>query len=799
MSIPRIAAFQNDNYLKPKDDIDPNKKSKDPKYSLEYSQWIYSRFMKEGSAIKSDMAERFVTNRKYAAGNQDTQQYKDWIFGNEKNETGIPVSSDRIVKGTDTYQSNLNIEDLGLDNVNFDDIFSPLPKYVENIIGIMRSNHHDIVIDAIDENSGTAKEEMKFGAYISSQMKALIVRFNTVFNIPDTKEQPILPASLQELELFDNIGAFKLPYEIAMEKAIAHTFDISELDDAMKDDIVADLVTDNYACVVTIQNPNTGKFEQIRKDVLEIVLEDSKQYNFGDSSWGGYIEYYTIAKLRAETGWTEKEVSDLAEKYKGQFGNPQNFESDLDHGRYQYDDYRVPVLCSFWRAFDSEYYSERDTTNGPIQKYEPYKRNGKQAPKERNNRKLDKVTIRRLYNAKWVIDSDKVFNYGIVTNTPYNFGENDVEFPIRLVRGKGKSKIESMKPIEDQIFLTFLKTQNSIAKAAPPGIAIEWGSMQNIAFGKKKLSPKDSLRLYNLDGNIIYQLDAPSIPGQRGGHNPGKPVEELRGGLGSAITDGIQAIEFLYRQLDVITGIDGITSVTQQPNRDTGKAVTEMATAATSNTLKPIYNQFLYLKKSSAKVTAWQIQALVSDYSVKDLEDCPYFRSLGRANLVAIMTAGNYPPVVYGFIIEARATDNEKQRILETATAALQSGKNGIPAITYSEYSFILRFLNSGKSIKYLELWMAKKEQERAAEEQKRAEQNMKVQAEEQRKTDEQKAKNEQNKVGWEEGKELAIIAAKGSEERKTQTEKYILEEKLLDKQMRLQRMSQPTTNTSAN
>ena len=798
MSIPRITAFQNDNYLKPSDDIDPNKKSNKPDYSRDYSKWIYSRFMKDGSAIKSDMAARFVRNRKYAEGRQETQQYKDWIFGGGSNDVSIPVSSDRIIKGTDVGSNHLNIEDLGIDNVNFDDVFSPLPKYVENIVGIMRSNHHDIVIDAIDENSGTAKEEMKFGAYISAQMKALLVRFNTVFGIPDTKEQPVLPASLQELELFDNIGAFKLPYEIAMEKAIAHTFDISQLDDSIKDDIIADLIIDNYACLVTIQNPNTGKFEQIRKDVLEIVMEDSKRYDFSDSSWGGYIEYYTIAKLRTETGWDEKVVQDLAEKYKGQFENPQNFDSSQDHGRYKYDDYRVPVLHSFWRAFDKEFYSERNTSNGPIQKYEPYKNNGKREPKARNGRKLDKVTIRRLYNAKWVIDSEEVFNYGIVTNTPYNFGENDVEFPIRLARGKGKSKIESMIPIEDQIFLTFLKTQNAIAKAAPPGIAIEWGSMQNISFGKKKLTAKDSLRLYSLDGNIIYQLDAPSVPGQRSGHNPGKAVEELRGGLGNAITDGIQGIEFLYRQLDVITGIDGITSVTQQPNRDTGKAVTEMAVSATSNTLKPIYNQFLYLKKASAKITAWQIQALVTSYSVKDLEDCPYFRALGRANLIAILTAGNFPPVVYGFIIEARATDGEKQRILETATAALQSGKNGIPAITYSEYSFILRFLNSGKSIKYLELWMAKKEQERAVAEQKRAEQNIKVQSEEQRKTDQQKSENEKNKVGWEQGKELAIIQAKGEQERATQTEKYILEEKLLDKQMRLQRMSQPT-NTSAN
>ena len=41
----------------------------------------------------------------------------------------------------------------GWDNMNFEDIFSPAPKYINNIVGIMEAQDHDVVVEATDENS----------------------------------------------------------------------------------------------------------------------------------------------------------------------------------------------------------------------------------------------------------------------------------------------------------------------------------------------------------------------------------------------------------------------------------------------------------------------------------------------------------------------------------------------------------------------------------------------------------------------------------------------------------------------
>lgn len=792
MPIPRTSKYGSNSFLRPKEDIDPNKKSRDPKYALAYSKFIYSMFMTNNTVIKSHHESRLLKNRSYAEGRQDTSIYKNWILGTKSEAPKIPVADD----GTRKMVNSLQEEELGLENVNFDEVFSPLPKYVENVIGIMRSIDHDVLVDATDERSGTLREEVKYMSYVKNQTKALLAKYNAIFELSDSNEEKITPSSIMEMELFENVGAFKLPYEIAMEKAISHVHDENELDSELKDKIIADFMTDNMSCLVTIQDAVTGKAVPKRKDVLDVVLES------GDSpTYGGYIEYYTAHKLRIETGWKEERIFKLCQKHQGSFGNTGTANEEMnDSGDYNYDDYKIPILHCYWKAIDSEYYSDRDTDRGPMKKYESYRRNGSLPPKDRKDRKLTKTDIRRLYECKWILDSEEVFGYGIVTNSPYDFGKSDVVFPITIKKLTGKPKIESMIPIEDQIYLSFIKMQNAIAKAAPPGIAVEYNSIKNITYGNKKLTPKDMLRVYTTSGNLIYQVAPTSIPGQRS-YNAGKPIEHMPGGLGTAITDGFFAIEKLYNQLDIVTGIDGLTSNTLSPSRDTGKAISEMAMAATSNTLKPIYNGFLKLKTDSAKVTAWTFQASLSAYEEKELDQHPYYNALGLPNIIAVKAAGNFPPCVYGFKIEARATEQEKAKIEAAAQAGLQSGKNGIPALTFSEYSFVVRYLNTGHSIKYLELWISKKEQDRAAEDAAKSEQMIAAQAEEQRKTDEnnavleiKKAESEINKevtvaqakADAEKEKEIAVTQAKGKQDRATEELQHKNKMELLGLQIKL-------------
>ena len=784
MSIPLFDTYKEGGYLRPNEDIDPKLKSNDPTYCLNWAKYIYSAYVTGRSAITPEKIERIRKNRMYAEGRQDTSVYRDWIFGKRgKSKPTIPI----VDKDTNELVSDMIEENLAEKNLNFDEVFSPLPKYVSNIIGIMASQEHDIVVDAEDENSGTLKEEMKFEAWIREELKPVLEEFNIMLNIPDATQQQVKPKSLEELELFENIGAFKLPYEVAMEKLLSHTEFISKYEKLIKENIIADFVTIGMSATATYFDFNSGKVKYKWVDVEDLILENSRLNDFSDSSWGGYIEYYTVHQIRMETGLKEDDIYQLASKYVNMFGNPGSISPDMVDGRYNYDDFQIPVLHAIWKAVDTEYYTKKTKDGITSYHYEPYRttKKGKPIPPKvynKENKKTSKTSIRRLYHARWIIDTDYLFDYGIVTNTPYNYGTNDVEFPISMYKIKGKPPIESMIPVEDQIYLSYIKLQSAIAKAAPPGLAIDMNSLDNITWGNKKIKPRDSIKIYTVSGNIFYRLTPKGLPGMGNGGSPPTPITELKGGLGTAVADGIRAIEFLYHQLDVISGIDGITSANTTPSRDTGKAVSEMAIAATSNTLKPIYSGYIDLKERNAKCAGWMIAANLEAYD--DVKESPYFRAVGEGNLLAIKAASNFPPAVYGFRIEARLTEQQKQMMLAAAQAGLAGGKNGIPALTYSEYSFIVRHLTTGKSVKYIEMWMAKKEQERAIAEQKAAQEAQITQGKLTQELEQQKEESERALIQMQTEKELKIIAAKGEEERKTIREKYKYEGQILNKQL---------------
>lgn len=797
MAIPIIKSDGEGQFIRPRDEIDPKVKQGKPEYALSFCQYVYDNYRMNASAINSAMLDRFRKNLEYAEGRQSTEKYKNWIVGiSNKNSPTVPAGVD---ESTQNVLMDFIEEDVAMDQINFDEVFSPAPKYVANIIGIMQSQEHNVTVEATDERSGSLRDDMKWDSWVRNELKAELKKFNLMMEIPDFNEEEIKPSSIGELELFENIGAFKLAYEIGMEKLIEHTENISNFN-LIKDELIADFAVYGFAAMMNYQDPNTGKFVEKHVELEDVILENSKKRDYSDSTWGGVIEWYTIHELRLHTELEEEDLLTLVDTYKGEYGNPDNYEVELVTGAngayYKYDDFRIPVLHAFWKTIDSEYYTTKSKNGKEKTYYEPW-RDGNPKVFNNDNKKTSRTDIRRIYHGRWIMNSEFVFDYGILPNSPYNYGKKDTEFPIRLYRVKGKPKIESMIPIFDQIYLTYIKMQNNIAKAPPPGLAIEMSSVENIKWGNKKLTPKAVVQIRTVSGNYLYRLSPKGLPGGRylqGGNNF-KPFEELRGGLGTAVADGIQALEFFYKQLDVISGIDALTSANVTPSRDTGKAVSEMAQAATSNVLKPIYTGYLTLREQSARCVAWMIHSFLDAYD--DLRECPYYKALGLSNLLAVKQASKDLPPDYGFVIENRPTQAEKQTIYEAAKAGLAGGKNGIPALTFSEYSFIIRYLNTGRSIKYIEIWMAKKEQEAQMLQQKQAEQAQRIQGEENRKLEEAKQTTQADKIKLENEAQIQLERVKGEEERKTDDNRHKNEMELARMQIRLNLLQKNNTQNN--
>ena len=194
MAIPGLKGYEATNFVKPKDNIDPNKKQNNPAYSLDMCKFIYSQYRHNFTAINADMMQRFAINRSYAEGKQSTQKYRDWIVGGKKQDGPTPAPS--VNPTTQEIVRKMIQENIAEEQLNFDEVFSPLPKYVANIVGIMQGIEHDITVESEDENSGTLREEVKYRSWVKNELMPLLTRFNSDMNSPDLEDDVVKPASL---------------------------------------------------------------------------------------------------------------------------------------------------------------------------------------------------------------------------------------------------------------------------------------------------------------------------------------------------------------------------------------------------------------------------------------------------------------------------------------------------------------------------------------------------------------------------------------------------------------------------
>jgi hypothetical protein len=740
-----MGKYKQGNYLRPSDETSPSIKENDPGYSLDMSQYIYYLFDNDKAEITSSDRNRFDKTRLYAQGRQDTGIYKDLLLDNDRKDGPRTAAVDTDGKISETGRK-------GYMNVNFDDVFSPLPKLLNAIIGVLEGQEHNVFAQAIDENSLTLKEDIKSKAIIRGMFVEHLQKLNTLMGI-DHKDQQPLPKNVKELELFESLGAFKLKYEIGIQKAVDHTLKLSKIRE-LKRRLIRDLITVGYACTEDYYDYNTGEIKLKYIDPRDLIIERSESPIFEDASFYGFVDYVTIFDLKHQTGLDDEELYKLAQNYFGKHGNSAGYAWETTReGYYEFYECRVPVLKSKWKTNDYEYRTKRKNQSGEMLDFpEPYR--GKKIPKvyDKDNRKTYRISTRALYQASWVIGSEVVYDFGRVHDVPYDYKRKDIPLGVNIYKIYGKPIMESCNPIEDQIMLTHLRLQNAIAVSSPPGLAIEYNSLMGMSLENDEWSPLDVLRLKSQTGNLLFSVtpNGVDIP-----PNYPDPVKELHGGLGTAINDAISSFEMQFNSLRVITGIDDIT-VAGRPINDQGKAVTELAVSATVNTLKPVYSGYLAIKESMALSSLLRIQALL----LTDQESV-YQDVIGESAVAALKAVGSKSPVQLGVHLVASPDDQLKQEVRAAAQSALAGGKNGVPALKYSEYLFVIESLNTSSGIAAARMYIAMKESEKEQQEQQYAMRAQEKQSKEVQEQNRQKAEQELVKIKADQEKDISVINEK--------------------------------------
>ena len=664
-----IAKYVSSGYPFPLDDIDP--KDKDKEWGKKWCEAMYAAWKQGGTAIPYDRIEEFQLLRDLADGRQDVLQYQK-ILLDETDEKGAQT---------------------GYMNINWD-IPSVMPKFLRVVEGMLEQTDHQVVATAVDPTSTDDKEAAKLDMQYRMKFKEALNYIDKAMGVDKSDEY--IPESMEELNLYEGAGGFKLAKEREIEEVLDYSFYISDWKETKKK-IIRDLCVINCCATKDYTDKYTRKVKARYVDPAKFVGQYSRFWNHKNMEYGGEMIQILISDIRKlNPDVPESTLRQLADDYNGKCGNiPLDTLSYSEDARSaNYDSFLVDVMDCEWMSINSEYKTKRKTQYGTEIMYnEDW---GKIVNTEK--KKTEKFDIKVVYKCKWIIGTDYVYDFGLQFDVPRP-GKKEVELSYHLYKLPYRSLASLSETHIHQMCLAYFKLQNAIAMSAPKGLAIEFTSLQNMTLGAKKLQPLDLIKIKTQTGTLLYKSTThKGVPNVPGGF---KPIQELEGGIGPQLDEFIKVWEFNSEAIRETTGINQAADASSpDPNAPVGS--NKMAIAATNNALRPIYSAYLNIKEKTAKNLSLRIQLLIKHDKEAYEGYMPVLGSMG----VQIVSAGaDTADADYYIKYEAKPTDERRDVIMKAAMQALTPDKDGSTSINLPDFLMIERLLESG-NLKYAEVYL---------------------------------------------------------------------------------------------
>jgi len=661
------------NVTYPKHNIDPKKK--DEKWYKQYAEALYADYVNNKLTIPFSVRGEIDLLRLYAKGNQPVTKYMDRLS-----------PRDRKTNKRKGYM-----------NVSWD-ILSVVPKFKRVVMGMLDKMEYDIFIDALDEKSVSDKDSMKWRVWANKVLSEELGEDPAATEgMPQMPGMPnFVPNSVEELEMMKDLGSFKLAIEIAYEKALNWSYDMSSWDD-IKRRIFSDLFDIGIAMARDYVDPISKQVKSRYVNPRDAIMSYSSDPAHKNMKSAGEIRKMTIAQLRERAPEIPDEViSQIADKYRNYENNGSANEVNPGESSDEYEDYDVCVIDVEFIDYDLEKYEKKKTSRG---NYMYYPKSFDYKKKKTEKRQSHTVKKKKIRKVSWVVGTETVFNWGEQTDIPKNDSE-EVCLSFKAYRENEKSILSSIVPLADNIQLTWLKMQNAIAMSAPSGIKVEVGALTGISMGGSKMGPLDILRLYRQTGDVVYK--ASTHQSQFTGNQP-SPIDKISGGIGSELNEYITILNHDIEMIRQITGIspamDASTLSTETP-----VGTSKMQVGATNNVMHNLFVGYKTIKTQLAQnmLVRWQVR--IRSGEVKGLA-----KAIGNNSVNIMKQSSKTRLEELGLIIQMRPSDAEKNEIKQMAIQSSNSKKQGGIGIRMSDYMYISRLIDQG-SIKLAQAYLAIKE-----------------------------------------------------------------------------------------
>jgi len=681
----------------------PYVETKDKNYRLQVYEAIYSRHLTGRTGFSFSISDEFDRNRMYGNGTQPVDIYQNRLLPNSATQNKTQTQYDSRTKSAD----NREVSREGWMNVNWE-VLSIMPKIKNSFHGMWDNADDDIRCKAIDERSGAEREQMKYMTWVHKMFGDQLEAISTMANIP-YMEPEFIPDNDLDLEQYENAGGFKLVHETAIEETTQHTFDISDWTTEIKQRLINDAIDIGVIAAWPYYDEECHKmkFEYADPNPKTFGIQYDDHTGYKNAQYAFQIRWMNIGYLRSK-GIKEEDLAKTAKQYCGVYNNPiladWDYYNNYKSNTWLYDDFRVPVLRTRWKDFDTNKKCILQTIQG--RKYQDV---GFDYVPEEGEEIID-ITKQKRYVGNWLIGTDIDYESGL---DPCQEQPAELGVIVRRLNTMPLTKV--LIPHIDMLNLTWFKFQNAVAQLRVMGYAIDMTMLSNMSLaGGEELSSLKALQIgfttgilpfvrTRFDGSINSMAASPVVP---------IPSE-----MENVLKQLIETFQFHESQIEYYTGINSV-ALGGMPAPRTGKAVTEVAMTTSSTVIKPIIDLVMNLKLDVANHITKRINVLM-----KGDEDSrhAYAKVIGFAKVEALKIASQHAD--YGITVERKPSDADWDSLNRQIEIALQMGRDGVVSLPPDVGIMITQMKSNGYNLRQIaflvrnELRKAKKEAQQKAKE----------------------------------------------------------------------------------
>lgn len=678
-------------YTYPSDNIAPEKKGKE--YIMSYARAMYYNYVNQAFQIGYNSRGQYSINRLYALGMQDVNQFKQQL--------GITEDDAQMV--------SIDFKPLDIGN-----------KFVQVVKGNMQRQSYKINAKAINPLGINERREFENKVAFDILFKAKIDEIKKMIG-EDTQEAEELPKTIEELQLYMQ-SDYKTNAEIMAELSFALVAYQNDWH-IIKDKVIEDLIICGITCVKDWIDSN-GAVKLRVVDPENLITGWTTRPDFADCRHYGEIIFQTVAELKQLDSFqhlSEKDWETIAERYKGQWGNPFDYSNYIYNTQayqtyiFPYDGVRVPILDFEFKTVNDYRFEEKRSNKGSLaikrvdSKYKPQE----STQGSKYERKLIRKAWEVWYSGKWIIDSEYLFDYGMVTNMKRH--KNSLEsarssfscYAPSMYKMRIKSLMErAIEPI-NMIHINWYRYQQCVAQARPKGGAIDINALIDVQAGDggDTFTPLEVKDIFDKTGILLYSSRDVA------GRPTGSPWQDIENGMASDAQRYLSNINFGIELINQLTGINSAMDASN-PNAELGKGQTQLAIQSSNNALNPLYMAFRNLLIMVADSAILRVQDTIS--AGNNIEG--YINAIG-SNVVTFIKI-NKDITLYDFAIELEsASDDEDVALLnqwiQTELAVRTQG--GAGGITLEDAMEIRQVMKSNVKLASKLLTVKRKQREQEA------------------------------------------------------------------------------------